>query len=309
MPQPAVPHDELAAPDASDPGLRGPVVTERAIVREREEREYTPVIIKRVDVSRRHADDILEHAIEAGLEQLKRPLKSLVLSAVAAGFLLSFSAMAVAVVWQLLAPYGPIAQRLGAAAVYPLGFVVCIMGGSELFTEHTATAVYPVLDRRSGVRKLLQLWGTVLVGNLIGAFLGALLLVGADGVVGAGAGYVAVGRHLTHPDAVPLLASAALAGCLMALGAWLIHATPPEVTQIVVIYIVTFLIGIGQLHHSIAGSVELFAAMLAGSDAVTWGRAVRTVALAVLGNLLGGSILVALLNYGHIRESRGDGER
>jgi len=97
--------------------------------------------------------------------------------------------------------------------------------------------------------------------------------------------------------------SALLAGWLMALGAWLILATPPTVSQIVSIYIVTFLIGLGGLHHSIAGAVEIFTAAFV-SDDITTLRVIRFIGVALLGNLIGGSVFVAVLNYAHIRETR-----
>lgn len=89
--------------------------------------------------------------------------------------------------------------------------------------------------------------------------------------------------------------SAILAGWLMALGAWLLYATPPTVIQVVAIFIVTFLIGFGGLHHSIAGSVEGIAAALFSPVA-------RFIVLAATGNLVGGSVFVAALNYSHIRK-------
>jgi len=97
--------------------------------------------------------------------------------------------------------------------------------------------------------------------------------------------------------------SAVLAGWLMALGAWLILATPPTVSQIVSIYIVTFLIGVGGLHHSIAGSVEMFTALLMSGE-FTIAQSARFIGLALFGNLIGGSLFVAVLNYAHIRETR-----
>lgn len=294
----------LVLPDGSEvqPGGRPP--TDRAVERNVEDRHYVPVIVKRTDETRRHPDDILSAAIEAGLEQLERPTLSLALSSIAAGLVLSFTAMAVAVTHGVVAPFGHEGLvRLATALVYPLGFVVCLMSGTELFTEHTATAVYPVLDRRSSWLRLLRLWGIVGAGNLLGALLGAGMLTAADPVIGAEAGYVEIGRHLVGFESFPLLISALLAGWLMALGAWLIQATPPTVSQIVSIYIVTFLIGLGGLHHSIAGAVEMFTAYLAG-DMFTIGQSLRFIATALLGNLIGGSFFVAVLNYGHIRHSQ-----
>ena len=68
--------------------------TEREIERQEEDRE----IVKRTDESLRHPDDILENAIAEGLEQLERRTLSLFLSAMAAGLILGFTAMSVAVV-------------------------------------------------------------------------------------------------------------------------------------------------------------------------------------------------------------------
>ena len=54
--------------------------------------------------------------------------------------------MAVGIVTVVVAPLHdwPLLSRLLVALAYPLGFVVCLTSGAELFTEHTATAVYPV---------------------------------------------------------------------------------------------------------------------------------------------------------------------
>ena len=223
----------------------------------------------------------------------------------AAGLILGFTAMAVAVVNVAAQPFAewPMLERLAVALVYPLGFVLCLMSGSELYTEHTATAVYPVLDGKARMSAPVRLYVTVIAGNLVGAVISASLMIGADAVVGAREGYIDIGRHLVAFPAFPLLISAVLAGWLMALGAWLIMATPPTVSQIVSIYIVTFLIGLGGLHHSIAGAVEIFAATMA-SDEFTAYQVVRFLSLALFGNLIGGSLFVAALNYAHIRKSR-----
>lgn len=278
--------------------------TEREVERKEEEKEFTPVIIKRVDEAQKHPDDILEKAITEGLEQLNRAFFSLFLSAMAAGLILGFTAMSVAIAQSQMLLLNPdVSPRLATALVYPLGFVLCIMSGTQLFTEHTATAVYPILDRRGKVTKMLRLWLVVIVGNLLGAAMSASFLILAEGVIQAEIGYIEIGKHLVAYDTSPLFFSALLAGWLMALGAWLVMSTAPAMSQMASIYIVTFIIGIGGLHHSIAGSVEIFTAYMI-SDLFTPSQVVRFVVLTVLGNLVGGSIFVALLNYGHIRQTQ-----
>jgi formate/nitrite transporter FocA (FNT family) len=270
-----------------------------------EDRRFMPVIVKRMDQHRRHPDDVLATAIKEGLEQLHRPALSLGLSSIAAGLILGFTAMAVGIGTVAFAPLQewPLLSRVPISLVYPLGFVICLMSGAELFTEHTATAVYPVLDRRVRFSFLLRLWAIVIGGNLVGAVMSAGLLTLAEPIIGAREGYIEIGRHLVTPPPFALLVSAILAGWLMALGAWLILANPAGLSQIVSIFIVTFLIGMGGLHHSIAGSVEMFAALFASTE-FTLGQSARFIVLALVGNLIGGSLFVAVLNYAHIRETQ-----
>ena len=168
----------------SEPFSESGKLTRRGRERAQEDQTYHSVIVKRVDTARRHADDILEHAIDEGVEQLDRRRRSLFLSAIAGGAMVSFSAMAVAVMTLATVGLSQPVQRLFQGLVYPLGFIICIMASTELFTEHTATAVYPVLDGRRSVRSLVTLWIVVLAGNLLGA-------LGAAGTVSY--------THLTLP--------------------------------------------------------------------------------------------------------------
>lgn len=293
-----------ATPPEDEHTTRNSTITERAIDREVENQEYVPVIIKRNDEVVRHPDDILEKAIEEGVEQLNRPIFSLSLSSLAAGMILGFTAMVVGVVSTGLAELNdPALTRFATALVYPLGFIICIMSGAQLFTEHTATAVYPVLDRQSSATKLLRLWSIVVTFNIIGAAISAVMLVLAENTIQAKAGYIIVAHHLVSPAAHDLIVSSVMAGWLMALGAWLIMATGPTITNVVCIYIVTLLIGMGGLHHSISGSVEMLTAFFISDQFTLW-QSARFIGLAVFGNLIGGIVFVALLNYGHVRKTQ-----
>ncbi len=280
-------------------------VSVRSIERHEEDEQFIPVIVKRTDEARRHPDDILEHAINEGLRQHQRKSFSLFLSSVAAGLILGFTAMAVAVVLttiiELKLPQS--SERVLTAIFYPLGFIVCIMSGTQLFTEHTATAFYPTLDGKSTVLSLFRVWGIVIIGNIFGAIISALLLAANEDIIQAHLGYTSIAEHIVGVPFSSLLLSALLAGWLMAQGAWLVLATPPTISQMASIYLVTFLIGLGGLHHSIAGAVEMFAAYLV-TDLFTLNQSFRFVGIALLGNLIGGGLFVAMLNYSHVRQTQ-----
>jgi len=262
------------------------------------------VIIKRNDQSIRHPDDTIEWAIKSGMDQHKRSLLSLFLSSFSAGAILGFAGMCIALTNQLV-PQGSseLLYRLANAFVYPLGFIICIMSGLLLFTEQTATALYPVLDKRSSLKTLIRLWFIVLIGNFSGTLVGSILLYFADPVVGASTGFIQVAEQLFHFSSFEVFVSAILAGWLMSQAGWLILSTSSASSQIICIYIATFIIGFGGLHHSIAGSAEIFSALL-HSDKPNFYGAFTFLVSAVTGNLIGGGFFVAILNYGHIRKTQ-----
>lgn len=278
--------------------------TARSIERSAEDQTYVPVIIKRIDAASSHPDDTLEKAIKEGYEQHERTKASLFLSSVAAGLILGFVGMSVAVVYSSLpVDMDGLLKRLITASVYPLGFIVCIMSGTQLFTEHTASALYPVLDKKVPWSSLFSLWTIVLIGNLIGTFVSSVLIFLADPIIVSGDGFLTVLDHLLHFKFLEVFISAVLAGWLMAQGSWLVAATPPSSSQIISIYIVTFMIGLGGLHHSIAGSAELFSGLF-HSEQPDYISSLSFLTSAILGNLVGGSVFVGLLNYSHIKQTQ-----
>ncbi len=277
--------------------------TKRSVERQEEDDRFVPVIIKRTDQAKAHPDDILERAISEGLEQIKRPVFSLLLSAIVAGIIVGFSAMAVGIVTQMLPnDLSPYLKRLIVAFFYPLGFIMCILSGNQLFTEHTATAAYPLFDQRAKFGKVLRLWLVVLGGNFIGTIFLSSLLVLSEPVLQASQGFLEVAHHIIDYSHDTLLISSIVAGFLMAMGGWLVLAAPPQMSQIMSIYIVTFLIGLGGFHHSIAGSAEVFLGWLHGAH-YSLSNMLTFLSTIVIGNLVGGFVFVAAFNYAHIRQT------
>ena len=295
---------EVILPNGDSVPADGTTHSERSIQRMEEEHEYASVIIKRNDAAFKHPDDVLQRAIEEGEENVNRATASLLLSAVSAGLILGFAAMSVSFAI-MLAPSGASAElrRLFMGLVYPLGFIVCIMSRSELFTEHTASAVYPYLERLCSLKKLIRVWVLILVGNMVGTLISSALLNLAEPVIGAEEGYTYVAHHLVSFSGFEIFISAMLAGWLMALGGWLVMSVATSSAQIMGIYIVTFLIGIGGLHHCVAGSAELFTALFMNGS-VSVAEVGHTLLYAIIGNLVGGSFFVAVLNYAHIRKTQ-----
>jgi formate/nitrite transporter FocA (FNT family) len=133
--------------------------------------------------------------------------------------------------------------------------------------------------------------------------LSSLLIYFSDSVILGTAGFISVSDHLLSFSFGEVLMSAILAGWLMAQAGWLVLATPHASSQIVCVYIVTFIIGLGGLHHSIAGSAEIFSGIF-HSESPNYLGAFSFLISALVGNLIGGSFFVGVLNYGHIKKTQ-----
>ncbi len=275
--------------------------TDRQKARKEEDKTFTSVIIKRNDEATRHPDDTLEIAMHEGLEQVDRTNFSLFLSSFAAGLILGFVAMLVALAFQLPIE-NSLLSRVAVACVYPLGFIICILSGSQLFTEHTATVFYPFLDKKIDFKMLVIVWAVIIAGNIAGTFCSSFLIYHADYIIEGKEGFLGVYNHLIHFSFFEVLYSAILAGWLMAQGGWLVLSTTTTSIKVICIYIVTFIIGIGGFHHSIAGSAEIFMGIF-HSSVPEFQSGIKFILASLAGNLVGGSLFVAILNYSHIRKA------
>ena len=94
-----------------------------------------------------------------------------------------------------------------------------------------------------------------------------------------------------------MLVSAALAGWLMGLLAWLVAASRETISQIVVIFIITRAIGIAGLPHCIVGNIEVASAMFTGH--VSFEQYLSFLGPVTLGNILGGVFFVSILTFNH----------
>jgi formate/nitrite transporter FocA (FNT family) len=249
--------------------------------------------------TRLSARQIHENILRPGEHEMERPAASLLWSAVASGLVIGFSFVAAAFATQL-APgeYG----HAAASAAYPLGFIFVVMARSELFTENTLVPVIPLLEHRTldMFLKLLRLWGLLLAGNLVGALLFGWTLANTSMVSASlHPTLLKIAGEATSGGFVQVAYSGIYAGWLMALLAWLLGSTRATGAQIVLIWLCTAPISAFRFRHSIAGAVEAF--YRAGAGAAPWTEMLgEFVVPAVLGNTVGGVLLVALLNYGQV---------
>lgn len=259
---------------------------------------------QRRDARRREAPSagVVFEAIRAEAEsELTRPLPGLAWSGLAAGLSMGFSFVAMS----LLRAHTPDSgwQPIVIALGYSLGFLFVILGRQQLFTENTLTPVLEFLRvrRRETLIRTLKLWGVVLLANLVGTAIFAAAMaymqVLPNHMQPAMAG-IAAGEY--DAGFVTMMVRAIFAGWLVALMLWLLPAA--ETARVGVIIIVTYLIGLAHFPHVIAGSVAALYGVFSGGHSLAeyvGGFFLPT----LIGNVIGGVLMVAVVNYAQVAYS------
>jgi formate/nitrite transporter FocA (FNT family) len=249
------------------------------------------------ELSRPSAKEIYVEVADSARDELKRSMLSLAISGFAGGIFMGFSGLGVAISTVALGPSN--ASLFIAQMFYPIGFIIVILGRAQLFTENTLYPVALSLADHKHISHALRLWAVVLAANVAGACVFALLVARTAALKPDFLAQLAkIGAESVQQNPAAIFWSAVVAGCIIAMVAWLVSASHSITGSVMVIWSLTFLIGLGHFAHCIAGSGEAITAIL--THQISWMEYFRWLALAVAGNISGGVVIVTLLEYGQV---------
>lgn len=254
----------------------------------------------------------------AGAAKAGRDGLSLVILGVLAGAFIALGAvfMTAVLTGAETLPWG--GARLLAGLVFSLGLVLVIVGGAELFTGDSLMIV-AYASGRITIGALLRAWSLVYVGNIAGAMGTAVLvfLAGQYGLAGGAAGKtaLAIAAAKAALPAFQLFFLSVLCNVLVCLAVWMSFGGRSTADKVMVIVPPVAAFVAAGFEHSIANlyllpyglaikawaGAEFWTGL--GLDAkvafpdLTVGAALHNIAVATLGNLVGGSLLVGAVYW------------
>ncbi|WP_350560268.1 formate/nitrite transporter family protein [Psychrobacter sp. CAL346-MNA-CIBAN-0220] len=243
-----------------------------------------------------YASILVEQVIDAK-ETFNRSLGSLFTSAFTAGLEIGISLFMILSAFALLSDVLPREYAIVLASLlYPIGFIIVVIGQSLLFTEQTSLLSLPVLNKIEPLRKLLRLWGIVIAGNIVGGCLFAALMIGLgiNMQLFTVADIDAYAQHVLGFEWWVIFGSSILAGWMMGVAAWLVTSARDTISRIVLVSLITGSIGFLGLHHSIVGNIEVFSALMYGNT-VSLLSYLWFLVIVLVGNTIGGVVFVAVL--------------
>ena len=249
------------------------------------------------NLARPSAEDIYQQVATNARQELKRSNASLAISGFGGGAFMGLSALGTAIAAALLGESA--SAHMISRMFYTLGFIVVIIGRSQLFTENTLYPVALVLAEKRELWRTLRLWAVVLPANVVGAFAFAALVSWTPAL---NPKYVEslshLGANATAHSASAVFWSGVIGGWLIALAAWLVSGSHSITGSVAVIWLVTYIVGLGDFAHCIATSCEILVTVLTHHAA--WITYPKWLIPAVLGNICGGVGLVTILEYGQV---------
>lgn len=205
--------------------------------------------------------------------------------------------------------------KLAAAVTFCLGLVLVIIGGAELFTSNNLLAM-AWAQRKVSTKLMLRNWMWIWLANMIGAF-GTVALGYFAGILHAVDMNVGIQAIKIASSKAGLGFSEAffrgiLCNALVCMAVWLVFAARTVADKILaLLFPITAFVSMG-FEHCIANMFIIPLGMLAAADpaiaaaahvspevlaTLSWGNFVQNIVASTLGNIIGGSVLVALMYY------------
>lgn len=243
---------------------------------------------------------IVEDASKLGEKRLVRPPMGHAITSFAGGMSVSFGAIAMAAA---AASVGgtlgtPSIGHLVGSLLFPIGFIILLIGKTELFTENFLIPVVAVLKKRGSLSQLAKLWLIALAFNLLG---GAVFgfLISRDGVLAPAFAdqVVALAEKKADYGLETAFVKAIFAGWLMTTLTWLLIGVKGISAQLAIIWVIATTIVLGQFNHVVISASEIFMGMYLGANISMGDWFTANFLPALAGNLVGGLVFVTLIHY------------
>jgi formate/nitrite transporter len=242
--------------------------------------------------------EVAQRVSEFAVAKARLPLLTMSMLGVLAGAFIGLGAMMFTLVASD-ATLGFAAQRLLGGLAFCLGLILVSVAGAELFTGNNLLAMAWASGRLS-LAEVLRNWVIVCATNCVGALSVVVMvwlsgqLAMNQGAVGATAARIALAKaQLPLQEA---FFRGVLCNALVCMAIWMAMAGRSVVDRVLaIVFPVTAFVAAG-FEHSIANMYFLPLGMLLGAP-IGFDDLLRNLSVVIGGNLVGGSVLVALVYW------------
>lgn len=257
--------------------------------------------------------EIAERVKTLGVAKAKLPLLSMVMLGILAGAFIGLGSLFFVVIKSDASLSFAISQLLGGL-VFSLGLILVVVAGAELFTGNNLLAM-AWADNKITTRELLSNWVIVCCANFVGAAgLAVLVFLSGHPEMNNGAiadQYLKIANAKCSLGFTEAFFRGMLCNILVCMAIWMALAGRSVIDKAVaIIFPISAFVAAG-FEHSIANMYFVPLAMLikafgtsnVSAEAVSWAALSGNLVPVILGNLIGGSVLVGFVYHVIYRRS------
>ncbi|MEA4847039.1 MAG: formate/nitrite transporter family protein [Clostridiaceae bacterium] len=231
---------------------------------------------------------------EAGAAKAKLSVAQMIVLGIFAGAFIGFGAQGAITIGQTLAKVDAGLQKFAFAAVFPVGLMLVVICGAELFTGNNLMTL-GCLNCHYRWSDIFRNWLVVYFANFAGSVLLAFLVANsglmasgtpiAESAIGIATKKVAIGF-------IPAIVRGILCNILVVLAVWMVTGAKDIISKIFSCWFPIMLFVLCGYEHSVANMYFIPLGMFLGAP-VTWGQFwINNLIPVTIGNLIGGAIIV-----------------
>jgi len=204
----------------------------------------------------------------------------------------------------MLQDHGVIA-KIAVAATFGIGLVAIVYLGAELFTGNCFVTIMPVLKGELKIKDIIPMWIVCYLGNVVGISLICFLFIksGAQETVMIPYLETAMKAKLQF-DVLDLLIKGVLCNFIVCIAAYSGIKIKDETARLIVIMVFVMAFVLPGFEHCIANAGIFTMGMTQLGNVIDWTGLPLHMLISTIGNIIGGSVLLAMPIYIVFREPK-----
>ena len=257
----------------------------------------------------RTPQEITAATVDVARNKVSMPAGKLLIQAVQAGCFIAFGGVLSLVVgfgFPEITAGNPSMQRLLSGCMFPIGLILVVVLGAELFTGNNAMLIPAYMQRHYGVWPVLKNWTLVYFGKFVGALLFGYVMVYAAGLTASGPYHSAIASMAEAKVSMPWLTvfvKGIGANWCVCLALWLALAGHTLIEKMAGCFLPVMAFVVLGYEHSVANMFFIPVGMMEGASVTVSEFVTSNLVPATLGNIAGGAIFVGCVNaYVHLKK-------
>ena len=232
---------------------------------------------------------LVQAKISEGKAKTEMPVWKVLLLGIFAGMFIAFGASSSSLA--IHAIENPGVAKLIAGLIFPVGLMMIVFVGGELFTGNNLVMAFGAFDKKISWGDAAKVWVVSYIGNFVGCLILSLIFVwaGASGTADYFAGFI--GNKLAIP-AGQMFFRAVLCNFFVCLGVLCGIKLKSEAAKFLMIVMCISGFVVSGFEHCVA-NMGIFVTAGCLVPGVSIGAMVKSMIIVTLGNMAGGALLLA----------------